>query len=123
MSKYSGKCDFRDTLEINFNDNWENFKNRATVYHYLDIQGSKEKLEFTSPADLIPWYTYLIASMGCEKNGPCTINLSQTDYLDEKINSFKECGFNIEYLEKNKQTIKDLYIIESNKPIEEQGII
>lgn len=76
MSKFSGKCDFADTVSINGLDNVLN----AKIY-VGDI-----KLSPTCEQDLIPFYPHIVSSMGTSKKEDgtldMTIRLCKDSYID-----------------------------------------
>lgn len=78
MSKWSGKCDFADSLEIH-NYTLEDFQNKVTIY----IGNSTEPLHIEKMEDLIPYYPHLI-SMAWYNNlkGKSVIHLTSESYVD-----------------------------------------
>lgn len=63
MSKWSGKCDFCDHLEmIGAKENFEKFKEKTKLYIYLpEGRGyCKKEIKFSVYEDLIPYFTHII---------------------------------------------------------------
>lgn len=77
MSKYSGKCDFFDTIEI---QEWDSIKNAKIYHNSIGPLAVKEK------KDLIPVYPYIVGAMTSSKDGAnerkTTIYLSNKSYVD-----------------------------------------
>lgn len=77
MSKFSGKCDFFDTVEIYSPKDLLN----AKVYI------NKHRIKFEDESDLIPYYPYIIGSMASSRNedgsASMTIHLSAESYVDQ----------------------------------------
>ena len=73
MSRFSGKCDFYDHIEI-FGE--EKVKN-ARIY----IGNSQQPLNFNKMEDLIPYYPYIISIAAGDKNGEM-IRLTSESYID-----------------------------------------
>ena len=75
MSRWTGKSDFCDWCEMH--NTPEEIVEKATIYI------GNAKVDIKEPKDLIPYYTNLIASMGCSKDSQI-INLSKSSYIDEE---------------------------------------
>ena len=73
ISKYSGKCDFKDMCEIHNIDNIL----KSNVYIGWNII----PLKFESEKDLIPYYPYIVGSSSTT-NGVGEIRLSTESYVD-----------------------------------------
>lgn len=74
MSKYSGKCDFYDVINIHGLD----YILRSKIY----IGNSDNQLDLKEKKDLIPYYSYTVAIAGYDKDS-CFIRLSSHSYVDE----------------------------------------
>lgn len=73
MSRFSGKCDFCDEIEIVGLDEILN----AEVY----VGDSKEPLKLTCLADCIPYYPYVI-SVSSHTDGKLYIRLTSKSWVD-----------------------------------------
>lgn len=74
----SGKCDFEDTISI-----WspEEILAKYKIYAYgHDLV----PLWFQTPKDLVPYYPYLVITMGAEKNKGGIIHLSSESFIDRE---------------------------------------
>ena len=71
MSCYSGKCDFKDIIEIH-----------GIEHIMISVMHVGEKdLKVSDPKDFIPYYPYVVAMMAWEKDHG-TIWLSKESYVD-----------------------------------------
>jgi len=73
LSKFSGKCDFYDEIEIFGLENILNSK----IY----IGDSKEPLKLTCRKDCIPYYPYVVTA-SAKTNGVGTIFLTEKSWVD-----------------------------------------
>ena len=73
MSRYSGKCDLADHIEI--------FGEKSVLNSTIYIADNKEPLEFHSIKDLIPYYPYIIGTSAGNKDS-CVMRLSKESYID-----------------------------------------
>lgn len=129
MSKWCGKCDFRDTLSINFNDDFSDFitATNGTIYQRKGKEVVEVKIE--KPSDLIPFYAHLIAIMGRDPDHTY-IQLAEESYLDTRIKEIKEfnelyphCRHSDRYYKVRRAKLTALYEKERKKPIAEQDIV
>lgn len=133
MSLYSGVCDFRDCLSINFNDDFNEFMRKTSGK--IDIFSGKaaESREVTikKPCDLIPYYPYEVYVAGYGKDN-AYIALCEKSYLEKTRQRYDEINFKFKsgiqpfkytYLEHLENNLSLLYNIESAKPVEEQKIV
>ena len=74
MSKWTGKSDFCDWCEMH--------NSPKDIVERADIYLGNAKVEIKSERDLIPYYTNLISSMGCTKDGPMSIHLSKDSFIN-----------------------------------------
>lgn len=80
MSKFSGKCDFADSLEIN-KYTLEELQNNVLIY----IGNNPEPLHIEKMSDLIPYYPYLIGmAYHDNKERKAIINLSSESWVDRE---------------------------------------
>lgn len=81
MSKWSGKCDFCDTLEIYgvTQESFEDFKNSTKLYIW-DNDTEKEVV-LSEYSDLIPYFTHLVSTMYCS-DGVRIIHLTSKSWLE-----------------------------------------
>lgn len=78
MSIYSGKCDFKDTIEIYGEDKiLNNYKT------YLRLNKKNVLLDFKAGKDMMPFYPHIVGSMA-SSDGHGTIYLSQYPYPYEE---------------------------------------
>lgn len=81
MSRWSGKCDFYDTLSIhNVIDNPDGF-NKFIKKFKITIGNNDDVLIFNKPEDFIPYYTHLVGSMCFGPEGG-SIHLSKYSWLE-----------------------------------------
>ena len=79
MSKYSGKCDFADTVEIMAERcGKEIFLSKYKVYFGDNFL----PLAMNEPRDVIPYYPYLVGAMGSSKEDGGNIYLSTRSFVD-----------------------------------------
>lgn len=78
MSRFSGKCDFADSLEIH-EYTLEELQNNVIIY----IGHNTEPLHIESMSDLIPYYPHIIG-LGCYNNieRKSEIHLSSESFVD-----------------------------------------
>lgn len=129
MSRWCGKCDFRDTLSIHFENNFKYFMEKTGGIIYQRQGKDFKEIVITQPADLIPYYAHLI-SCSCFSPDKASIYLSQDSYLDTRIKEIKEFNerypdwkHSTVYYEMQKTKLAALYEKEKAKPIAEQGIV
>lgn len=129
MSVWCGKCDFRDTLSICFDDDFSKFMKATKGVIYKRQNKDIIKIEITKPADLIPYYAHIVGVMAKDPDG-AYIQLGEKSYLDtriEEINEFNEkCPewkHSTVYYETRKAALNELYEREIKKSIESQSII
>lgn len=79
MSKYSGKCDFCDTIDM-YGEDW--ILNKSKIY--IHTNRKNKVIKFDKPSDLIPFYPHIISSMASSKKTGSTIWLSQYPYPYEE---------------------------------------
>ena len=101
ISKYSGKCDFKDMCEIHNIDNIL----KSNVYIGWNII----PLKFESEKDLIPYYPYIVA-LSATTNGVGEIRLSTESYVDrserESLELYtKECQRYVNKCKRKKEEI------------------
>lgn len=85
MSKFSGKCDLYDCIEIHGVDHIMNCK----IY----IKDSTKPLEINSLADLVPYYPYVPISMGMNNvDNTGTIRLTDRPYYEIEKEEFDKYG-------------------------------
>lgn len=78
ISKYSGRCDLYDTLEI-YNYTLDELQNNVTIY----IGKNSEELHINSMSDLIPYYPYIITSAAFNNaTRYAAISLSSESWVD-----------------------------------------
>jgi hypothetical protein len=75
MSKYSGKCDFRDTWEI---CDIENRIEQANIY----VGNNIVPLRITSYKDAVPYFPRIAYAIGNENNGVINIWLGEKSYAE-----------------------------------------
>ena len=101
MSRYSGKCDFKDMCEIHNIDNIL----KSNVYIGWNII----PLKFGSEKDLIPYYPYIVGS-SATTNGMGEIRLSTESYVDrserESLEFYtKECQKYVNKCKRKKEEV------------------
>lgn len=81
MSKWSGKCDFCDTIEMYgiTPKNFEKFKNSIKLYIWNS--DTEKEIKLSDYADLIPYFTHLVSSMYCS-DGVRIIHLMLKSWLE-----------------------------------------
>lgn len=75
MSRFSGKCDFCDDIEIFGLDRILN----SDVYLY----GHDKPLKLTCLEDCVPYYPYIVGSACYLREGRSTLHLSKRPHTDE----------------------------------------
>ena len=90
MSRYSGKCDWADSLEIH-NYTLEELQNNVKIY----VGNNTEPLHIEKMSDMIPYYPYIV---GCAfyNNRTATVHLSSQSYVD--IRERESLEFTLEWL-------------------------
>ena len=80
ISRYSGKCDLKDSLEIH-NYTLEELQNNVKIY----VGNNTEPLHIEKMADLIPYYPYIVGS-ACFNNTDrkSVIHLSSESFVDRE---------------------------------------
>ena len=74
MSEFSGKCDFKDTIDI-----WgADAICSSNIYLYEQLI----PLRIDTEKDLIPYYPYIVISAAMSKTGKNEIHLSKESYVD-----------------------------------------
>lgn len=84
MSKWSGKYDFCDHLEmVGAKENFEKFKEKTKLYIYMpEGRGyCKKEIKFSVYEDLIPYFTHIIC-VSISNNGINEITLSSKSWLE-----------------------------------------
>lgn len=129
MSKWCGKCDFRDFLFIHFDDDFNCFMKKTGGIIHQRQNGEIKDIIITQPADLIPYYSHLISIM-TSNSEKTSIYLTTESYLDIRIKEiakfnedYPECKHEDSYYRELKEALVALYEKEKTKPIEEQGIV
>ena len=80
MSKFSGKCDLADSLEIH-NYTLEELQDNVLIY----VGENTEPLHIEKMSDLIPFYPYIIgSSYHNNKERKAVIHLSSESYVDRE---------------------------------------
>lgn len=74
MSKFSGKCDFCDDIEI--------FGLDRILKSKVYLHGCDEPLKLTCLEDCIPYYPYIVGSACYVREGECTLYLSKRPHTD-----------------------------------------
>lgn len=90
ISRYSGKCDWADNLEIH-NYTLEGLQNNVKIY----VGDNTEPLHIEKMSDIIPYYPYVVCS-ACYTNGESTVHLTSESYVDRQERESLE--FNLEWL-------------------------
>ena len=128
MSHWCGKCDFRDTLSIHFEDDFKYFMEKTGGIIYQRQGKDFKDIVITQPADLIPYYAHLI-SCSCFSSDKASIYLSQDSYLDIRIKEIKEFNerypdwrHSTAYYEMQKIKLMELYEKERKKLVKDQKI-
>lgn len=90
MSRFSGKCDFYDVIEIH-KYTLEELKNNVKIYVGI---GNDKEIKIEKMSDLIPYYPYLI-SVGSYDNveRKSVIHLSNRSYVDIEERDYLEYLF------------------------------
>lgn len=88
MSKFSGKCDFYDEIEI---FGLENIL-KSKVY----IGNSKEPLKLTCRKDCIPYYPYVVTA-SAKTNSVGTIFLTERSWVDIEAERYGELSCHNHY--------------------------
>ena len=128
MSEYSIVQDFRDLLADVFSNSWNDFQERTQGIIYKEnTYGQLEVVDFKRPADLIPYYPYVVTSYSVDMtDGHVTIYLSNQSHNDKVIDDMEDMNekysvkgsfepFNTEKLRQKKVELQELY----NKAIAE----
>lgn len=76
--------------------------NKKGVYITIEIK-------FDSIFDLVPYYPYIIGSSTSDSAGE-TIYISNSSYIDEKIDRYLESGISLEYIEFYKKELQNHYL-------------
>ena len=82
MGRYSGKCDFSDSIDIHGVDNIL----KSTIKIRKE-NGSLIKLDLQNEKDLIPYYPYLVSSSGTS-NGVGTFHLDGVPWIQREIERY-----------------------------------
>lgn len=86
ISRYSGKCDFRDTLEIH-EYTLEELQNNVKIY----VGNSGEPLHIEKMEDTIPYYPCIIGSAWFDNTErKAVIHLSSKSHVDNEEREFLE---------------------------------
>lgn len=104
MSKFSGKCDFYDDIQIFGLDYILN----ATIY----VTGQAEPLHLTSLQDCIPYYPYIVTMASYNKNP--VIHLSSKSWTDIEEERYGHMKIHDIYREFLKEEMEK-YSLENNK--------
>ena len=86
MSKWTGKYDFCDYLEMqDAAHNFENFKSTTKLYIWAVNKSdwSKKEIQFTEYVDLIPYFTHIVSVSICN-NGIKNVILSSKSWLERE---------------------------------------
>lgn len=75
MSRFSGKCDFCDDIDI--------FGLERILKSNVYLHGREEPLKLTCKEDCIPYYPYIVSSACYLRDGASTLHLSNHPYTDE----------------------------------------
>ena len=75
ISRYSGKCDCHDY----FDDRTDDYIKNSKIY----LGDNPIPLRIENQHDLAPYYPYLVASMGADKDG-CVCHLTDRSYVDSE---------------------------------------
>lgn len=78
MSRYSGKCDWKDTIDIH-EYTLDDLQNRVKVY----VGDSKKPLYIEKMSDMIVYYPYIVSS-ACFSKENSTVFLSSESYVDRE---------------------------------------
>ena len=97
LSKFSGKCDFYDEIEIFGLENILNSK----VY----VGDNKEPLNLTCRKDCIPYYPYVVTA-SAKTNGVGTIFLTEKSWVDIESERYGEFGCHNYYRELLKKELE-----------------
>jgi hypothetical protein len=80
MSRWSGKCDFADTLEV-YKYTLEELQNNVKIY----VGKHPESLHIEKMSDLIPYYPYLVGSAWYDnKDRKAVIHLTSESFVDRE---------------------------------------
>ena len=142
MSKYSGVCDFKDTLEIAFDNDFDKFMEatEGIIYKVYQVNGKTQgsiTIKINEPADLIPYYPYVVAVEGFSKHPyKAHIELAKESELDSRIERYEKnlpdqtveqwrklTEDVLKDLHKTREELEKLYKKEKRKPKDEQRII
>ena len=97
MSKFSGKCDFYDEIEI---FGLENIL-KSKVY----VGENKEPLNLTCREDCIPYYPYVV-TCSVKTNNVGTIHLTSKSWVDIEAEKYGEFGCHNHYRELLKKELE-----------------
>lgn len=95
MSRFSGKCDFYDTLDIyGDGDIQKGFEYIKDAHIY--IGDSKNQLKFSTLEELVPYFPHVITSGGFDnKNGAnTTIYLTEKSWVEIKKDTMSQNSYN-----------------------------
>ncbi len=108
ISKYSGRCDLYDTLEI-YNYTLDELQNNVTIY----IGKNSDELHINSMYDLIPYYPYIITSAAFNnKERRAAISLSTepcTDIEERQLLEFYKTEF-VKMYKRCKRQKREFYL-------------
>lgn len=79
MSKYSGKCDLADVLEI-YKYTLEEIKEKVRIY----VGASKKPLHIEKESDLIPYYPYVVVSSYSSEDRSADLHLTDESWVDRE---------------------------------------
>ena len=104
MGRYSGKCDFSDSIDIHGVDNIL----KSTIKIRKE-DGLLIKLDLQNEKDLIPYYPYLV-SMGYHNKIKDVVELCADSFIDEEERERIDLRLKevIEYCEKYKNTLGEI---------------
>ena len=115
MSKYSGVYDFRDCLQILFDDDFDQFLKYTNGWVVFNDNTS---IQFKSPEELIEYYPYAVSALGYTKGESCKIQLSNRSYIDEKEEEYSKINkkysvppFSMEWISYRRNLLKDAHDI------------
>ena len=84
MSKFSGKCDFADSISIwtkEDDSKIDEFLAKSRIY--IGFGANQKKLDLHCYKDAIPYLPYIVAMSSCDKND-AYINLSDRSFVDQE---------------------------------------
>lgn len=105
MSRFSGKCDFLDNLEmrgvLDSQEKFEEFKKRSKVYV------GDELLVFDTPEDLIPYYTHIISFASYNKERGRVIHLTKRSWLEIEEERYFPSTYKLRMMQKFDRFVRE----------------